>query len=698
MNVRELVVGQIRAGQAVVTKQDAPSKFVTITQDNARFFGSYEESPNGVYLVAFVDGHFETIGNEKKWVDGQVCLVKNLKTVLWGKRLDRPNDGAVSNNGRVAINDWLKMKQTLGGKFYIFDQRGKILVEKEFSSNLATCAISHEGNYTVVSTAFPDNRIYFFDSENGESKWSYKNHSREPVLGLSISDSRVEVWTGKSGATKKYDYSLDFEGGLTEEDVEKLKQVRTIAKGKIEDSISLLIEFLRSPDKSQVRKGLKELRSLTHRFRKYGRELTPHVASHLVDEDEEISQLSEDAILKFGERDPDAIEHAVQTILKRIKERPNRYRENDLRILGMLGRIKPQWVENQIPIIIDDLKNSLSWNARRFAAFALGEIGSVDPKLVKESIPILARYLGSSDWWLPKLREAEKEEVSVHGITISISLGGGPDPEVWVRDATITALGNIGGKSPEIITDAIPMIIACLKRLEPYTRKRAVIALGQIAKIGSNYVESAISTLERMAREDPNTKVRLEAKRLLESISPQAAERSISNIPQLIESLSYEDKLVRYKSIRELERMFYARPCLPEHYYHKALLLMNEASSDLMRCIEKIEKELKVSEDKTTRLLLLESLWMAKRTFLEFIVGKYVSSNSIQCKFCGRTYKAAGIRNHLSRTHPEKWKSIRPYIDVIQRHLGDKYQSGLSSDEWERQLLERYQKISRTHN
>lgn len=683
--VRKLTSGRVREGQAVVKKRGPPSKFVEITQGNARFFGSYEESPNGVYLVAFSD------------FDGQVCLVKNLKTVLWSKKLERPNDGFVSNNGRVAINDRLTIKQTLGGRFYIIDHNGRILVKKEFNNNVGTCAISQEGKYAVVSTLFPDNTIYFFDTENSELKWSYKNHSREPVLGLSISDGKVQVWTGKSGVTKKYNYSLTLDGRLSKEDIIKVRQVESISKGRIEDSIRTLIRFLRSPDKDTVRRGLKELRVLTHRFKKYERFLTPYVSSYLLDEDEEISQSSEDIILKFGQQDPDAIESAVQTILKRIKERPNRYRENDLRILGILGRIRPKWVENQIPIIVSDLRNSPSWNARRFAAYAIGDIGSVDPELVKESIPILARYLGSSDWWLPKLREAEKEEISVGGITISIPLGGGPNPEVWVRDAAIVALGNIGEKNPEIVKATIPAIISCLKRAEPYTRKRAVVALGQIAKMGRSYVEPAIPILERIAREDPDRKVKLEAKRLIESISPQAAERSISNIPQLIESLSSEDKLVRYKSIRELERMFYARPSLSEQYYQKALLLMNEASSDLARCIEKIEQELKVSHDETTRLLLLESLWKAKRTFLEFIVGKYESINSIRCKFCGKVYKANGLRSHLSRTHPEKWKSIRPYNDVIQQHLENKNQSGLSAEEWEHQLLERYERISRTH-
>jgi len=65
---------------------------------------------------------------------------------------------------------------------------------------------------------FPDNNIYFFEVENGELKWSYKNYSRRAVLGLSISDDEIQVWTGKSVVTRNYDYSLDFEGRLCKED------------------------------------------------------------------------------------------------------------------------------------------------------------------------------------------------------------------------------------------------------------------------------------------------------------------------------------------------------------------------------------------------------------------------------------------------------------------------------------------------
>ena len=68
--------------------------------------------------------------------------------------------------------------------------------------------------------------------------------------------------------------------------------------------------------------------------------------------------------------------------------------------MGLFGRIKPKWVESKTLIIIGELKNSRYWNARRFAADALGEIGSVDPELAKESVPIFTKYLVEAEWLL----------------------------------------------------------------------------------------------------------------------------------------------------------------------------------------------------------------------------------------------------------------------------------------------------------
>jgi hypothetical protein len=506
----------LKIGQVTIKEKDVQRKFIKLEQGMKSFFGRYEESVDGSYIAAFNDGYLQRTKNGEEWIAGTIYLIRGTM-VLWRKNLERPNDAAVANNGSMVVNDWLYVKQKLGGKFYVFNQKGDLVLQKQFDSNLCSCAITKEGNYAVVSTAFPENTIHFFDINNCELKWSYKNHSREVVLGLSFLDDKIRVMTGKSVATRKYNFSLDFLGNLGEEDAMRLEQVRKISKGVIEDSISMLVSFLDSSDKNQVLRGLNELRASTSRFNKHSRVLAAHVANHILDEDKEISQISEDTILKFGEKDAGAVEPAVQTILKRIDTFPDEYQENDLRLLGMLGKIKPQWIRNRIPWIIGKLRNSAMWNERRFAAISIGMIGSTDPELVKEAVPIIEKYLGDGKWWVSEIVNKTKLDSKV-SIDLNVAYGMGVDPEVWVRDAAIGSLGDIGEQDPEIVKDTIPEIIRCLSRSEQYTRKKAIYALNQISKKGRVYVEPVIPILQEIYKNDKDDKVKSEAQKLLNAL------------------------------------------------------------------------------------------------------------------------------------------------------------------------------------
>ena len=195
--------------------------------------------------------------------------------------------------------------------------------------------------------------------------------------------------------------------------------------------------------------------------------------------------------------------------------------------------------------------------------------------------------------------------------------------------------------------------------------------------------ESAVSNQSAMLGEDE----------ILQTPSTLASEISTSTISEAIARLDSNNKTERYKSISVLEQMFYVPLPSNEKDYYPALPAMHQSSSKLKKCIENIKEELRASTDEITRLLLLESLLRAKRTFLEFIAGEYVSAESLRCRLCGRVFKRRGINNHLVRTHPEIWKRIRPYTDEVERHLREKDETGLSSKEWERQLLEKYQSM-----
>jgi len=146
------------------------------------------------------------------------------------------------------------------------------------------------------------------------------------------------------------------------------------------------------------------------------------------------------------------------------------------------------------------------------------------------------------------------------------------------------------------------------------------------------------------------------------------SERILLKIPQLIENLTTEDKTMRYKAIQTLERMFYL-PSSHVRELHEALKMMNRAAPTLSKCVTMIQSELQSQIDEKIQLLLMESLLMAKRTFLEFTEGEYVDQDSLKCKLCSKICKPQGFRSHLARMHPERWKEIRPYDEEYEKYV-----------------------------
>lgn len=247
---------EIENGAVIINKEDGSIKFVTITQGQRSFFGRYEESPDGAFLVAFAEGHIARIADQESWSDGEILLAKS-NNVLRSRRLERPNDCQVANNGNIVINDWLRYKEEPGGKIYVFGPNGEMLFERMFNTNLASCAISKDGTYAVASTFLPDNAIYLIDVKNNSVRWRIKNRASELAIGLSFSDSgAIDIFTGKNKIGKTYDYSLTLEGNLTDSSSVEFSKIEQARQSTGYDSIRLLIGFLTSTNTSEVLKGL----------------------------------------------------------------------------------------------------------------------------------------------------------------------------------------------------------------------------------------------------------------------------------------------------------------------------------------------------------------------------------------------------------------------------------------------------------
>ena len=497
----------LKKGKVLAAELDSSEGFVTIIQEDSFFFGQYNKSPNGVYIAAFADGYIDRRRGKEEWVYGQIALIRNLREVLWCKRLRRPDKCAVSNNGIVAvINSPIKDKQV--GSLHVYDENGKTLFEKVFKSYMSGCAITLDGRYVAAATAYPDNTIYFFDIETRELKWSYKNPRKEAIIDVSISDDKIHVWIGKSEVSKRIGYSLDFKGQLTGEYIESLEKLKTISTGPIEKSVEALIWLLQSNDNEQILAGLKEFKP-TRCPAKYAEQLAPHVSRHLYSENEEIAKLSRDVMLRLGRLAPNAIEPYVEAIIKSAESEASRYgifSSEPLFTLSRLGEMNPNWVRDRISMIIKSLKEHEFWNMRRFSAITIGKIGSRDPNLVKDAVPILTKYLGSSDWWLPQPID---EEMMADLACI----------EVCLRDAALYALGEIGGRDPELVKDFISSITSCLRRPEGCTRKSAIEALSKIAEKDSSYINPALSLIKEIAEKDPNEKAKRAAMKLLKKLN-----------------------------------------------------------------------------------------------------------------------------------------------------------------------------------
>jgi hypothetical protein len=112
--------------------------------DSLNFFGTIVPSENNEYLVGFEEG-------ESERSKGKILLIKNNE-VLFQKRLYRPNDGVVSNNGCIAICDYLSWDSNLGGMFYIFDEKGNEIFTKKTTANLGKCFISYDSRYAIFET------------------------------------------------------------------------------------------------------------------------------------------------------------------------------------------------------------------------------------------------------------------------------------------------------------------------------------------------------------------------------------------------------------------------------------------------------------------------------------------------------------------------------------------------------------------
>jgi hypothetical protein len=199
-------------------------------EDVTGFYGSDEYSYNKVFCVSYCDGYYEN--NKRKL--GEIALVKD-KTLLFKKKIPRPNDCKVSNEGIVICCDW-NSYDGLDGRFLIFDTTGKQLFSKKTNANLGTCAISDDSKIAIFETHNAQNndgnKVFIVDVE---LKKLIQTFERICVIDTTIIDTANKII--KFIDNRGFVFETDFEGKQTNVS-EYENQVMTM--GSVSDRLWLL--------------------------------------------------------------------------------------------------------------------------------------------------------------------------------------------------------------------------------------------------------------------------------------------------------------------------------------------------------------------------------------------------------------------------------------------------------------------------
>ena len=180
----------------------------TTIEDITGFYGNKQYSPNRTFCVSYADGHYEN----DKWKNGDIALIKDNK-LLFKKKLQRPNDCFVSNDGIVIACDWLNSDELIG-RFLIFNSTGEELFSKKTTANLGNCAISDNSQIALFETHNSDtsdgDKIFIVDISQKQVIHKFERPSSFNSAIIDTEAKRIKLKDHKG-----FVFEIDFEGNQT---------------------------------------------------------------------------------------------------------------------------------------------------------------------------------------------------------------------------------------------------------------------------------------------------------------------------------------------------------------------------------------------------------------------------------------------------------------------------------------------------
>jgi tetratricopeptide (TPR) repeat protein len=190
------------------------------------YHGEFHRSENGRFILSWSDmADSETegihIGAREKG-HGRYLLIDEDKLILRGK-LERPNDGKVSDRGIFILNDWMFKGEPIG-TFYAFETNGREIIKHKLNANIYNNVISSDGRFAVCQTLDSDNedgnKVLFFDLSKRELVWKFEPApGRAESFGFDLESQTLRL-SFKNGKTYRYSFDGRF---LDSEEWEKEK-------------------------------------------------------------------------------------------------------------------------------------------------------------------------------------------------------------------------------------------------------------------------------------------------------------------------------------------------------------------------------------------------------------------------------------------------------------------------------------------
>jgi hypothetical protein len=223
-------------------------------------------SPNGRWVLgwsdATPDGHRMGArgGGRGAWI-----LLEEGQERSRG-RLERPNDGAVANDGRFVLPDWLFTDQ-LAGHFYAMAPDGAVLISERLGANVGAAAISPDGRTALVETlANPGDRtwsnlVICYDLDTRSRRWVINPPAG--IVRVDFEDANQAVLHLRNDRTRAVSLIDGSLGAGTEE--RRTDNIWT-AYAELEDEVR---EGLETADPEQLAAWLTRTSVLEPRFADY---------------------------------------------------------------------------------------------------------------------------------------------------------------------------------------------------------------------------------------------------------------------------------------------------------------------------------------------------------------------------------------------------------------------------------------------